>query len=122
MSLLQLINRPVTIIAREETGQIDEAGDEILDEVAIATVAEIQPRDSREPREHPDIADSEFVGFFLYEDAEHLDSAAIVHVPDEGDFEVVGAPARRRNPRTQIFEFVEIGLNRVAGPKDSVGS
>lgn len=122
MSLQSLINRPVVILTRSDSGEIDEAGDEVLDEVAVQTVGEIQPNDTSEPSQHPDIADSDWVGFFLNDDFANLNSASLVWVPDEGEFEIEGEPLRWRNPRTQSFEYVAVGLNRVAGASDSEGS
>lgn len=122
MPLAQLINRPVVIESRAASGELDEGGAEVDDVISFETVAELQPRSVSEPTMHPDVSDSDWIGWFFPIDAEYLDSGSVIWAPGLGDYEVVGKSPTWRNPRTQSDEFVEVKLNRVAGPGDSEGS
>lgn len=123
MSIAQLINRAVVIESRlADPDLLDEAGNAIDDVLAIETVAELQPKSVAEPNAHPDISDADWVGYFLPEDAEYLDSASSVWAPGMGTFEVIGRSPTWTWPRTQTDAYVEVDLNRVAGPGDSEGS
>ena len=120
--ITELINRPVVILTRTDSDELDDAGDAIDTEAALETVAEIQPRTSDEPSGHPDIADTDWVGFFLPADVDALTSASLVWVPGMGDFKIVGSAMGWRSPFDRDEEYVEVGLNRVAGAGDSEGS
>lgn len=122
MSLVRQINRPVVIFYESDSEEIDEAGNAIEDETAIETVGEIQPRRTDEPTGHPDIADTDWVGYFLPDDIPYLTAASLVWVPGSGEFEVVGDPLVWRNPRRRQLTFCEVNLNRTAGPEDDLGS
>lgn len=110
------------IISASASETLDAAGDAVETEVAIQTVGEIQPRSPSEPGGHPDISDSDWIGFFLPADEPYLDSASTVWVPGLGEFEVVGKSPTWRDPFDQIDSYVEVNLNRTAGAGDSEGS
>lgn len=122
MSLTSQINRPVVLFYRSGSEEIDEAGNEIEDEEAIETVGELQPRRTDESANHPDTAESDWIGYFLPDEAAYLNSASSVWAPELGEYEVVGIAMVWRNPRTQSDEFIEVNLKRTAGPEDDLGS
>jgi hypothetical protein len=118
-----MMNREVVILYYEDTGEIDdETGNAVVDEFGITTVGEIQPRRTDEPSGHPDIASSDWIGFFLSDDGPYLDSGSIVWIPGEGEYEVVGEPFLRRDPFNETESYIKAGLSRVAGTADTTGS
>lgn len=116
--LANLINRPVVLKWETDTEEITEAGSTVAEVISINTVGEVQPNGSNENATHPDIADSDWIGFFLSADFAYLNSGSEIWVPGLGTYEVDGDPMPWRNPRTQIESHVEVGLRRVAGPQD----
>lgn len=119
MSLAQRIARPVIIYHRESSGAIDEAGDEVDTEAAVETVANLQPRRTNERPTHPDIAESDWIGYFLPADIAYLNSASSVWAEGLGEYEVMGQPFAWDHPRQS---YVEANLRRIAGADDSSSS
>lgn len=122
MSLSARIRRPVVILSASTTDEIDDAGDAVEQEVAIETVAELQPRQTGENAPHPDIAESDWVGYFLPADLGYLTSASEVWAPTMGTYEILGDPQAWRKPGAVVDSYVEANLKRVAGPEDDRGS
>lgn len=122
--LADLINQPVVILSRSvgDPDDLDEAGNVIDSETAVQTVACLQPRRTDEQTDHPDIGESDWVGYFLPPDADYVNSASLVWAPDMGEYDVVGIAPTWTNPRTLVEEYVEVNLKRVAGPADSEAS
>lgn len=120
MSLAELVNRPCVIITREETGTVDDYGNEIPTEGTVETVCEAQPRASVEPENMAQLSDEDWTLFFLPADAPNLNTAAAVWIPGLAEFEVVGAPLPWRNPRTRREHYVHVNARRTAGAEDAV--
>lgn len=119
MSLAQRITRPVVIYHRQSSGEIDEAGDAVDTETAIETRASLEPRSTTERPTHPDIAESDWLGWFQPADLAYLNAASSVWAPELGEYEVLGQPAHWDHPQAG---FIEANLKRVAGPEDDTTS
>src|SRR5690349_18878201 len=122
MTLTQLINQPVVILARSESGDTDDYGNDVPSEDAIETLGYVEQRRRTEDEDSGEVSESDWLGIFLEEDTAFLDTASAVWVPGLGEFELVGAPWPAYNPRTQVTSHVEATMRRTAGSEDSVGS
>jgi hypothetical protein len=112
MSLAQLLNRPVTIISRSDSGETDELGNEIPTETAIETVGELQQRQRDEPGAQGEF--SETTWLLVLPTGTEIDTGDAV-VIDGRIYELVGDPWAARNPRTQTESHVEATVRRAAG-------
>ena len=118
MSLQHLITRPCTLIRSAGTGSRNAAGNETTEEVRVETKCELQPQEATESTES--IATSLETIFFL--PGEEVDAGDAVEIPDEGHFEIVGEPDRRRNPRTGAAMQVRASVRRLSGVDEVQGS
>lgn len=122
MSLLQLLNRPVTITRRSESGDTDAYGNDIPAVSVIQTVGELQQRRQRtsgsggEPADQGEVADSHWL--LILPAGTDLDTGDEVTVEGHA-YELVGEPWPARNPRTQTESHVEVSLRRTAGEDDA---
>lgn len=117
MSIQSLVNRPCTIVRREDSGEANAYGDQIQDETSVSTVCEIQQRGRGEGDD--EVSDTRWLGLFLPSVELHAGDAVTV---DGETYEVEGEPWRARNPRTGSESHLEATLHRVTGPGDEVGS
>lgn len=119
MSLAALMNRPLTIIRRTESEDVDAYGNTVYDEAMVEVVGELQQVRRDEPGGEGETSDTRWSLFLPAGTA--LSTRDIVLV-DDAEYEVVGEPAAWRNPRTQVLSHVEATLRRVASAGDEVGS
>lgn len=113
MSLSTLINRPCTIIRRTASSSRDDYGNKIRTEQAIPTVCEVQQLRRDEPADQGELSVTQWNAYFPAGTA--LDTSDVVVVDGLGEFEVVGAPEQKRNPRTRLEGQVEATLVRTKG-------
>jgi hypothetical protein len=116
VSLSNLINRPVTIIRRTESGTTDSYGNEVSDQTYITTLGEIQQRRREEPGSQGELSDTLWDGFFQADVT--LDTSDALLVDGLGTFELVGGPWVAYNPRTQQQSHVEATLRQTTGAED----
>ncbi len=119
MSLAALLNRPVTIIRRTESGDVDAYGNTVYDEAMVDVLGELQQIRRDEPGGEGETSDTKWALFLPAGTA--LSTRDIVLVEDE-EYEVIGEPWSARNPLEQALSHVEATLRRVAGAGDEVGS
>jgi hypothetical protein len=112
----------VTIITRTDTETKDAYGNKLPSEAAVQALAELQPRSTSEPGDHGDLAESDWIGFFLPADADSLRSSSAIWADGLGQFELVGAPLERRSAFSQTEQYVKVNLKRTAGPEADEGS
>ncbi len=119
MSLAALLTRPITIIRRSASEDVDAYGNTVNDEAMVEVVGELQQVRRDEPGGEGETSDTRWALFLPAGTA--LSTRDIVLVGDE-EYEVIGEPWSARNPRTQALSHVEATLRRVAGAGDEVGS
>lgn len=116
MSIATLINRDCTLLLRDDSGTVDDYGNDIASVTTVATVCELQPRRSNEDNGAGEVSDDDYVAYFL--PGTDLSTADAV-VVDSETFEFVGKPPVWRSPRTQANVYVEAFVSRIAGSGDA---
>jgi hypothetical protein len=115
MALADLLNLPVTLVQRTDSGTLDDYGNDIPTEVEVETVCELQQRRRDEPDGHGEMSSADFLLVLpAGTDARTADIAVI----DGQDYEFVGDPWIARNPRTGVVSHVECTVRRTAGAGD----
>jgi hypothetical protein len=114
MPLSNLINRPCTLLRRSASADdIDEAGDAVRSETAVAAVWELQQRRRDEPSDQGELSVTTWDAFFL--PGTELDGTdQIVDGPTGHLYELVGDPWEARNPRSG-FRQIEATVQRAGG-------
>ena len=107
-----LLNRPVTIVTRTDSGSTDEYGNSIPSETMTETVGELQQVRRDEPGDAGETSDTRWLLVVPAGTVINTGDAVIV---DSEVYEVVGAPWLARNPRTQTVHHVEATLRRTSG-------
>lgn len=115
MSLTDLLNRPVTLLQRAASGDVDEYGNDVPDETLTETVGELQQTKRDELPVGDETTRTDWLLVLPAGTALRTGDVAIV---DGLQYEVVGDPWRLRNPRTQAESHVEATCRRVAGGYD----
>ncbi len=125
MSLSQLLNRPMTLVRRSDSGDVDEFGNDIPDETLVAIVGELQQGGPTgggarsEPADHGELSDTRWT---LYLPAGTVINTGDAVICDGQMYELVGDPWDARNPRTQVVSHIEATLRRTASASDETGS
>lgn len=117
MSLTQLLNQTGYLLARNESGTLDDYGNDVPDEVVTAISCEIQQRRRDEDADEGETSQADWLGIFAADT--DLTTADAVAVNGMGTFELVGAPWPVYNPRTREVSHVEATLRRTAGAEDA---
>ena len=118
MSIATLISRNCTLLLRDESGTVDDYGNDIPSVTLLATVCELQPRRANEGDAAEEISEDDYVAYFL--PGTDLSTADAVAMTDTGEtFEFVGKPPVWRNPRTGANVYVEAFIRRTAGSEDA---
>lgn len=112
MSLTELLNRPMTLVRRSASGDIDESGDEIQTEEQVEVVGELQQQQRDEPGSQGEFSSTKWL--LILPAGTAIDTGDQV-VCDGQVYEVVGDPWAARNPRTEAEHHVEATLKRTAG-------
>jgi hypothetical protein len=115
MSIDELINRPCTVTRHLEGDDHDAYGDEIPDDVEVATVCELQGQSGYREESEGVVSDTRW-NLFLPAGTE-ISSGDTVTV-DGCAYEVEGDPWPARNPRTHEQSHVEAVVRRTAAPAD----
>jgi hypothetical protein len=112
MPLPHLLTRTAWLIRRTDSGDTDDYGNDIPDEIQFEERCEVQQdRRTEQPEGAP--AKTDWLGFFPADT--DLDASDAVVVDGLAEFEVVGEPWTVRNPRTRVPSHVEATLRRVGG-------
>jgi hypothetical protein len=114
VSLTALMNQACTVIRRETSVDRDDYGDEIREEVATATVCELQQTSSTEPGD--EVAETSFRVFLPATTNIDQDDSIVI---DGHTYEVTGVPDLVRNPRTKADSHIEVAVRRAAGADDT---
>lgn len=118
MTLTRLINRPCTLLLRDNSDDVDDFSEEEAEPTEVETVCEIQQRNRQERGDQAELSDTTWNVFLPL--GTEIDSGDAIRVDDLGEFELIGAPESKRNPLTQLESHVEATARRTAGPE--VGS
>lgn len=113
--LTDLLNLPVTLVQRDESGDADERGNDIPTETLVETVGELQQRRRREPDDAGELSDADWLLILPADTTIRTGDGVIANGQH---FEVVGDPWLARNPRTRAASHVEATLRRTAGAED----
>lgn len=112
MTLSQLLNRPMTLILRSDTGDEDAYGNDVPDETFVEVAGELQQQRRTEPA---DAGETSLTDWLLILPAGTLLNTGDAVICDGQVYEVVGAPWAARNPRTGAESHVEATVRRTAG-------
>jgi hypothetical protein len=107
---------PVTVTHRLPGATRDEYGNEIPNEETLETVGELQQTRRAEPG---DAGETSVADFLLILPAGTLLATGDTVTVDGQDYEVVGDPDRKRNPRLRLQSHVEATVRRAAGAEDA---
>lgn len=116
MSISTLINRTCHLHLRDESGTLDDYGNDLPSVTVTATVCEIQPRRANEDDNQGELSDDDYVAYFI--PGTDLSTADAVVVAGE-TFELVGKPPVWRSPRTGENVYVAAYVRRTAGSEDA---
>jgi hypothetical protein len=116
VTLMQLLNRTVTITRRTASASTDDYGNEISAETNVATVGELQQTQRTEPTAQGELAVTTWL--LILPAGTNIDTGDTVTV-DTHTYEVIGSPWQARNPRTQVTSHVEATLRRSVGSEET---
>lgn len=119
MTLTALLNMPVTITRRADSGALDEFGNDINTETSIETVGELQQRQRSEPGQAGELSIADFL---LILPADTPLGTGDQVIADGQAYEVTGDPWRARNPRTGVFSHIEATVRRTSTSGDEGAS
>ena len=111
--LADLLNRPVTIVRRVTSDDVDDYGNEIPAETYLDVLAELQQVRRAEPGGEGELSSEDWRGFFA--PGTVLTTADAVLDPEFGEFELVGDPWPATSARTGRVSHVEVSLRQVGG-------
>lgn len=117
MPLEQLLNRPCTLLLRDSTGDKDDYGNEKTgDPTEVETVCELQQQRRDEQDDQGETSDTTWL--VILPAGTEIDTGDAIQI-DGYVYELVGAPWRARNPRTQAESHVEATARRAAGAENA---
>lgn len=118
MTVLQLMNRPVTILRRSADGRTDEYGNptETFEEIAAVGEVQKQQRADEEPDDAGEVSDTRWLGFFPPET--ELRTGDAIRVKGIGDLELTGDPWPIYNPRLRTVSHLEVPLRITKGASE----
>jgi len=116
VSLATLLNNPVQIIRRSESGSVDEYGNDIPDEMLVETVCELQQ--TRRDEQDDQGETSETTWLLILPAGTEIRTGDQV-TADGMVFELAGDGWAARNPRTGVQSHVEATLKKTSGTEDA---
>ncbi len=115
MSLIERLNRPVTVLQRTADDDADEYGNPIPGETIVDTVGELQQRRRDEPGDAGELSATDWLLVLPAGTPVRTGDAVIV---DGQVYELIGDPWIARNPRTQTASHIECTVRRTASTDD----
>lgn len=117
MSLAALLNRPMTLVQRGMSSDVDEFGNVVPVETLVPIVGELQQTRMDEPLGSGELSDTHWI---LFVPAGTPLGTGDAIVADGQVYELVGDPWQARNPRTQVASHIECRLRRTAASGDEI--
>lgn len=112
MPIADLLNRPLTIIRRTDSGDTDEFGNEIPDETMVDDLGALQQMQRKEPTDAGELSAATYTLFLAAGTVIDTGDAVIV---GDSTYELVGDPSRVYNERTGIEHHVKATVVLTAG-------